>query len=122
MESDQTALPHNVLFDERQESWYITTDASRRIPLTRDFMHQMVSHFNEIHRGNPLTVMDRKALEELGDERRELHETIWNLYDFIDANATEDEKSTDSTTPSTIPAWRSWLAQAGRLLTGILKR
>ncbi len=124
MEPDQTAQPHNILFDERQESWYITTDASKRIPLSRDSLQQMVAQFNEIHRGSPLTLMDHKAFEELGDERRELHETIWNLYDFIDANATNDEKSPDSTIPEPDigPGWRTWWAEIKLFWTSLIHR
>lgn len=47
--------------------------------------------------------MDQKAVEELGDERRTLHETIWNLYDFIDANASGDDKSPDSLVAAQAP-------------------
>ena len=106
MDPEKISQPQNILFDERQECWYITTDDSKRIPLSRDSIHHMVSLFNEIHHGNPLTLMDNKAVEELGSERRELHETIWNLYDFIDANASGDDKSQDSlvaTEPSRSP-------------------
>jgi hypothetical protein len=124
MEPDQTAQPHNILFDERQECWYVTTDESQRLPLSRDSIHHMVSLFNEIHRGNPITVMDQKAVEELGDERRELHETIWNLYDFIDANASGDDKSPDSLVADEAP--RSMiqiaLSRLGEMLSSIFDR
>ncbi|MCK4304624.1 MAG: hypothetical protein KAY24_10345 [Candidatus Eisenbacteria sp.] len=87
MESDQSEHLYTILFDERQESWYIRLDDSHRFPLSRVSLQHLVSLYNDIHRGGQLTLIDRRAMEELGKERTELHETIHSLYDYIDTEA-----------------------------------
>ena len=82
---------YEVAFDERQERWYVAQRSDRRIQLSRASLQQLVSLYNRIHRGNPLTLIERRALEQLSEERRELHHTVRELYDYIDAEAAAED-------------------------------
>lgn len=87
MEPDQSQHLYTILFDERQEGWYVRIDSSsspQGLPLSRSSLQRLVSLYNEIHRGAPLTLIDRRAMEELGEERRDLDDTVRTLYDYID--------------------------------------
>jgi hypothetical protein len=85
MEQDQPLTGYAVRLDERRERWYLRLPAGERLTLERASLCHLVSLYNEIHRGNPLTLIERRTLHELGRERDSLQETIRNLYDFIDA-------------------------------------
>jgi hypothetical protein len=65
MQPDRLEHSYSVLFDERQESWYVAHDTARRIPLSRGSLERLVSLYNNIHRGAPLTLLDRRTIEEL---------------------------------------------------------
>lgn len=91
MEPNQSEHIYSVLFDERQESWYVSPGSERRIALSRVSLQHLISLYNDIHRGAPLTLIDQRAMEELGAERRELHDTVRSLYDYIDAEAQHEE-------------------------------
>ncbi len=91
MTPDPSEDLYTVLFDERAESWYVSTGTSARVPLSRSSLQVLVSLYNEIHRGSQLTLIERRAMEELGEERRELHDTIRSLYDHLDASAASCE-------------------------------
>ncbi|MBM3316814.1 MAG: hypothetical protein FJY75_03075 [Candidatus Eisenbacteria bacterium] len=73
-----------VGFDQRSESWYLALPASRRLPLDRATLARLVSLYNEIHRGNPLTLVERRILRALGRERDDLRDTVRSLYAYID--------------------------------------
>ena len=112
MEPNQSEHLYSVLFDERQESWYVSPGSSRRIALSRVSLQHLISLYNDIHRGAPLTLIDRRAMEELGAERRELHDTVRSLYDYIDAEAQREETLT--TPLATLARWRSGLIDLSR--------
>ena len=68
MESEQSEHLYTVLFDERQESWYVTSGSSARICLSRVSLQHLVSLYNDIHRGAQLTLIDRKSMEFLYED------------------------------------------------------
>ncbi len=115
MEPDRLEHLYSVLFDERQESWYFTSPHSRRIPLTRATLHHLVSLYNDIHRGAPMSLVERRAVEQLGAERTELQETIHSLYDYIDATC-----ATPSAAPVTMLG--SWINATKRLIARSFRR
>ena len=118
MESDQSEHLYAVLFDERQESWYIKLDDSHRFPLSRVSLQHLVSLYNDIHRGGQLTLINRRAMEELGTERTELHETIRSLYDYIDAEAESRSAAFNSSTRSPLCGlFRHLVHRVGRWLS-----
>ena len=121
MESDQSEHLYAILFDERQESWYVTSGSSRRIPLTRETLQHLVSLYNEIHRGAPLTLIGRRAMEELGNERGELQETIRSLYDYIDAEAEAEAEAQDCRLPVGAAPLTAW-GRVGHWLQGLISR
>jgi hypothetical protein len=84
MESNRSEHLYSVLFDERQETWFVKAEGPGHLPLARSALQDLVSLYNEIHRGAPLALIERRAMEELGAERTELRETIRSLYDYID--------------------------------------
>jgi hypothetical protein len=84
MEPNQSEHLYTVRFDERQEAWFVHTDAGR-IPLTRTLLQHLVSLYNSIHRGDSLTLIERRALEELGRERQDFADGARSLRDQIDA-------------------------------------
>lgn len=96
---------YEVLFHEQQECWYIATQADQPIQLSRASLQQLVSLYNEIHRGNPLTLVERRTMEQLGEERRELHDTVRQLYDYIDDEASAGEKDPIALTHLGSPPW-----------------
>ena len=73
-----------VCFDERRESWFVTAPANQQIPLDRSTLAHLIALYNDIHRGNPLSLIERRALYELGRERSDLQATVRSLYDYID--------------------------------------
>lgn len=85
MPDDREQDLHRLGYDERQESWYLTLPEGRRLSLDRATLAQLVSLYNEIHRGNPLTLIERQVLHALGRERHDLQDTVRSLYDFIDS-------------------------------------
>ncbi len=87
MERDQSNHLYAVLFDERSETWMVHTGSARSIPLSRESLQHLVSLYNDIHRGAALTLIDRRALQELGAERRALQDKVRSLYTYIDDEA-----------------------------------
>ncbi|MFH1145013.1 MAG: hypothetical protein V1774_10760 [Candidatus Eisenbacteria bacterium] len=90
MPLDPRPETYSAFLDERTETWHVRVDARGNIPLDRASLSHLVSLYNQIHRGNPLTLIERRTLHELGRERNSLHETVRNLYDFIDAETDAD--------------------------------
>ncbi|MCK4412888.1 MAG: hypothetical protein KAY32_05035 [Candidatus Eisenbacteria sp.] len=84
MLDDRSQHTYPVGFDERRESWFVTAPADQQIPLDRSTLARLIALYNEIHRGDPLSLIERRVLYELGRERSDLQETIRSLYDFID--------------------------------------
>jgi hypothetical protein len=72
-------------YDERQEAWFVAVTDGASLPLDRPTLTRLVECYNEIHRGAALTLMERRALVELGQERCALQETVHSLYDSLDA-------------------------------------
>jgi len=105
MPEDRSQELYSIGYDERQEGWFVAIAGEPRLPLDRDTLAQLVSLYNEIHRGNALALLERRALLELGQERRDLEETVHTLYDYIDTEA--------DAPPQAAPAWRAWLARLG---------
>ncbi len=87
MEPNQSEHVYTVLFDEQREGWFVRSGSSGRIPLSRVSLGHLISLYNDIHHGAPLTLIERRAMEKLGQERRDLQETVRSLYDYIDAQA-----------------------------------
>jgi hypothetical protein len=85
MKQSRSQSPYAVLFDRRKESWYVTIPHSRRFPLERTAIEELVALYNGIHRGNPLTITRTRTVEELKSDHCRLQQTIRNLYDFIDS-------------------------------------
>jgi hypothetical protein len=106
-------------FDERRESWFVTAPADQQIPLDRSTLARLIALYNEIHRGNPLSLIERRVLYELGRERSDLQETIRSLYDFIDGEA-------DPTPPApatlTGAGLRHWLRLGAAPVLRLLER
>lgn len=85
MLDDRTSGLYPIEYDECQEAWYvIVPEETPRIPLDRATLDRLVACYNEIHRGAALTLMERRAMLELGQERRELTATVRSLYDRMD--------------------------------------
>ncbi len=87
MEPDKSEHLYTVHFDERQEAWYVQT-GSARLPLSRWLLQHLVALYNSVHRGSPLTLIDRRAMEELGRERSELADAAPTLQACLTAEAT----------------------------------
>ena len=85
MERDRTGDRFAARFDEQSESWIVNAPPEERLVLDRSTLRRLVSLYNQIHRGSPLTLIERRTLHELGRERAEFQGTIRNLYDFIDS-------------------------------------
>ena len=86
MTDNRSSGLYPIEYDECQEAWYVTLpEEAPRIPLDRATLDQLVAGYNEIHRGAALTLMERRAMLELGQERRELELTVRSLYDRMDA-------------------------------------
>jgi hypothetical protein len=73
-----------IRYDERRESWFLAFAQGERLVLDRASLARLISLYNEIHRGNPLTLVERHVIQALGRERDDLQATVQNLYDFID--------------------------------------
>lgn len=101
---------HRIRYDERSEGWYLDLPADARLQLDRATLAHLVSLYNEIHRGNPLTLIERQVMLAVGREREELQATIRSLYDFIDDQAEGP--------PSGAAPW----TQGTRTGTGLLDR
>jgi hypothetical protein len=84
MEPNKSEDVCTVRFDEQMETWYVHTGTGR-LPLSRVLLQHLVSLYNGIHRGSALTLVDRRALEELDLERRELAPAAPSLRDRIAA-------------------------------------
>jgi len=84
MHEDRLPELYTVQFDEQRESWILAVGPDDRIPLERATLTQLVSLYNDIHRGKPLTLIERDLVHELGRERLDLQETVRSLYDYID--------------------------------------
>jgi hypothetical protein len=109
---------HRIRYDERSEGWYLGLPAGSRLQLDRATLAHLVSLYNEIHRGNPLTLIERQVMLALGRERDGLQSTVRSLYDFIDA---------ESESPTTGVAARARRVRAGaglldRLRAALLRR
>ena len=109
---------HRIRYDERSEGWYLGLPADSRLQLDRATLAHLVSLYNEIHRGNPLTLIERQVMLALGRERDGLQSTVRGLYDFIDA---------ESESPAPGVAARGRRARAGaslldRLRAALLRR
>ena len=84
MEPDKSEHLGTLRFDEELETWFLHT-GSGRIPLSRVLLQHLVSLYNDIHRGSALTLVDRRALEELDRERRDLARDLPSLRDQIES-------------------------------------
>lgn len=85
MTHDRSSGLYPIEYDECQEAWYVTLpEEAPRLPLDRATLDRLVAGYNEIHRGAALTLMERRAMVELGQERRELQATVRSLYDRMD--------------------------------------
>jgi hypothetical protein len=85
MADDRSSGLYPIEYDECQEAWYVTLpEEAPRIPLDRATLDHLVTCYNEIHRGTALTLMERRAMLELGQERRELEAAVRSLYDRMD--------------------------------------
>jgi len=82
---EHSAETLSACLDEASETWYIRLGSRQRLSLERATLTGLVSLYNRIHRGDPLTLIERRTLHELGRERNSLHETVRHLYDFIDS-------------------------------------
>ncbi len=107
MEESSSKETYTLLFDERQERWLVELSSTRRIPLERYSIENLVALYNKIHRGNPLTLMEARIMEQLGEERAELRRTIHDLYDYIDERM---EAESDTPAPQATSAPSSGLA------------
>lgn len=87
MADEPTQDLHRIRYDERSEGWYVGLPADSRLQLDRATLAHFVSLYNEIHRGNPLTLIERQVMLALGREREDMQTTIRSLYDFIDAES-----------------------------------
>jgi hypothetical protein len=86
MHDDRSSGLYPIGYDERQEGWFVALpDDEPRLPLDRVTLDHLVACYNEIHRGAALTLLERRAMLELGQERRELEATVRSLYDRMDA-------------------------------------
>lgn len=113
MEPNQSEALYSLLYNEREECWYVTAADTRRVQLSKASLQQLVSMYNQIYRGNPLTLIPRRAMEELGEERRELHETVRHLYDYIDTETTPGD---DAASLLDLSAQSSWWRRLCSLL------
>jgi hypothetical protein len=86
MENDSPRHLDLLEFDEQTETWYVDTRETRRVALTRSTLEGLVELFNSIHRGNPLVLSNRKAIDRLEENNRRLSETIRDLYLRIDSD------------------------------------
>jgi hypothetical protein len=87
---------HRVRYDERSEGWFVDLPADARLQLDRATLAHLVSLYNEIHRGNPLTLIERQVMLAVGREREEPQATVRSLYDFIDDQAEGSPPGADS--------------------------
>ena len=85
MADDRSSGLYPIEYDECQEAWYVALpENAPRIPLDHATLDRLVACYNEIHRGAALTLMERRAMLELGQERLELEATVRSLYDRMD--------------------------------------
>jgi hypothetical protein len=85
MANEPSRQLYSIGYDERQEAWFVTIAGDATLPLDRPTLTRLVECYNEIHRGAALSLLDRRALVELGQERCNLEATVQSLYDYIDA-------------------------------------
>jgi len=84
MENDELRSIGLLAYDERTETWYLSTRDSHRLVLDRETLERLVSLYNSIHSGSPLHLKDERSLMRLEEANRRMSLTIRDLYLHID--------------------------------------
>ena len=124
MHDERSQETYSIRFDERRESWYLAIPNDLRLGLDRTTLAHLISLYNEIHHGNPLTLIERRVLEKLSSERCDLQDTIRNLYDFIDNETAPPfpPGTPDHTGPAQTHQGKPLLAHVRHWITNQLER
>jgi hypothetical protein len=84
MENDELPKVADLGFDERKETWFVDLRGQGRLELTRQSLSHLVRIYNEIHRGDPLYLLDQARLNQIHNYNQKLSRTVRDLYRFID--------------------------------------
>jgi hypothetical protein len=84
MENDELPKVADVGFDERKETWFVDLRGQGRLELTRHTLAHLVRIYNEIHRGDPLYLLDQTRLNQMHTYNQRLSRTVRDLYRYID--------------------------------------
>jgi len=121
MEPNKSEHLYTVHFDEQQEAWYVQTH-SGHLPLSRVLLQQLVNLYNNIHRGAALTLIDRRAMEELGRERLALADPAPSLHAAIAAERRRAAAEPSAAQGGVIHPYRRALRLLRRLLRAAAHR
>jgi hypothetical protein len=74
MEHEDTRRPALIGYDERTETWFVRSEESQRLMLTRQSLAHLVEMYNSVHTGRPIVLVEERDLRRLREAGRRAEE------------------------------------------------
>ncbi|MCA9726909.1 MAG: hypothetical protein KC729_04445 [Candidatus Eisenbacteria bacterium] len=84
MDSGDTRRQEILGYDERTETWFIQLGEPGRIALSHHSLNRLVQHYNSIHKGNPLVLLEQREVRRLEEHRHRSSVVLRDLNLLLD--------------------------------------